>query len=109
MIHLLLGFLCVFLLTKLIQRMLLNRRLPPGPWGLPFIGILPWIHPVTAHLTFTEWSERYGGLMSFWCGPKLVLVLTDLKVMKEALLKQADVFSGRPRSPIAELTHKNHG
>ncbi|XP_074847488.1 cytochrome P450 2K6-like isoform X2 [Carettochelys insculpta] len=42
-------------------------------------------------------------------GPKKMVVLSGYKMMKEALVKQADVFAERPRIPIFEKTAKGHG
>ena len=69
--------------------------MPPGPWGLPFIGVGLKVNNDAPHLTFTEWNKRYGDLISFTMfGFKLVVISSDT-IMKEAFLNRQDHFSGK--------------
>lgn len=70
-------------------------KLPPGPLGLPLVGCIPYIEPTTAHLTLEEWRKKYGNLMSFYMGKTLVVVLANYETIREALIKQGEIFNGR--------------
>lgn len=74
--------------------------MPPGPWGIPILGFLPWVDPNKPHATFTELSHDYGYIYSLRLGELIVVVLSHPTVIKEALSK--DIFTGR--APLW-LTH----
>lgn len=77
-----------------------RRNRPPGPWGLPFIGYLPWLDPEAPYLSLTNLTRKYGSVYSLWMGSVYTVVVTDHKIIKKILAK--DVFSGR--APLY-LTH----
>ncbi|XP_075391590.1 cytochrome P450 1A2 [Tenrec ecaudatus] len=68
---------------------------PPGPWGWPLIG-----HVLTLgknpHLALTRLSQQYGDVMQVCIGSTPVLVLSGLDTIRQALVRQGDVFKGRP-------------
>ena len=69
------AFLFLFLIYK-YSRKALNSNLPPGPWGLPFIGVLPYLgnHP---ERVFSKWSKTYGPIFSAKIGTNFFVVLND--------------------------------
>ncbi|GFT79414.1 cytochrome P450 18a1 [Nephila pilipes] len=72
-----------------------NKKLPPGPWGLPILGYWPFIR--ITHLDFTELSKIYGNVFSFrTVGGRLIIVLNGIKTIKDVLVNRADEFDGRP-------------
>ena len=78
-------------------------RLPPGPWGVPFLGVLPFLGK-KRHITIQKWWEKYGNVYSMYMGSRLVIVINGLEAMKECFVKQADVFSARPDNYFKRLT-----
>ncbi|XP_078662254.1 cytochrome P450 2U1-like [Branchiostoma floridae x Branchiostoma belcheri] len=82
--------------------------LPPGPSGVPGLGVLPSLGP-TPYKALMELSKTYGDVMSLRLGPTLVVVLTGRRAMTEALVKKADFFSDRPPMPLLNLVHKGRG
>ena len=71
-------------------------HLPPMPERpLPFFG-----HAIKLRAdirgVINSWSRRCGHIYSMYVGRQLYVVLGSHDVMKEAFLKQADVFSDRP-------------
>lgn len=76
-------------------------NLPPGPRGLPLLGsaLQTWRASRLAH-QLHEWTNEYGPLYKFYVADKLILVLGDWNTIQEALVKQGDVFSSRPRLEV---------
>lgn len=77
-----------------------NTGLPPGPWGIPILGYLPWVDPKTPYLTFTELSKKYGPIYGLSLGSIYAVVVTEPKVIKHLFFKDATIG----RAPLY-LTH----
>ncbi|XP_077990650.1 cytochrome P450 2U1-like [Glandiceps talaboti] len=71
-------------------------NLPPGPTGWPILGSLPFLAGKQMDITLTELGRKYGDVYSIMFGSYLVVVLNSYDVIKEALVKRADYFNGRP-------------
>jgi len=92
------GPLTVKLLLVLLTLVLLRQTkrpsgMPPGPWGLPFLGYLPFIG-ANPHETYHSLSKKYGPIFSVPLGQEHVVILDDFKLSKDSM--QKDEFSGRP-------------
>lgn len=75
-------------------------RLPPGPYGIPLLGYLPWIDAKFPHITLTNLAKKYGPIYGLRMGSLYTVVLTDPRLVKQAFAK--DAFAGR--APLY-LTH----
>ncbi|GFU01075.1 cytochrome P450 2F3 [Trichonephila clavipes] len=88
----------VKLLQKLVERISVLRKGPPGPVGLPIVGYLPFLGK-EPQKTFWKMKDRYGDIISVYLGPKYTVVLNEYTVMKEvishpyALDRATDQFS----------------
>lgn len=76
------------------------QSLPPGPWGLPIVGFLPFIDRRQPHLTLTRLAKEFGSIYGIGMGSVYAVVLSDHKLVREAFAK--DSFAGR--APLY-LTH----
>lgn len=85
--------LLVLRLAALVREM---RKLPPGPWGPPVVGYLPFLG--VRHKTFLELARNYGALFSARLGNQLTIVLSDYKLIREAFRREE--FTGRPSTPL---------
>ncbi|KFM82750.1 Cytochrome P450 2A3, partial [Stegodyphus mimosarum] len=93
---LLVGVLVIIFTWLIIYFWNSNRKLPPGPWGLPFIGYYPYISD-RPHEDFLKLSKKYGNVFSFrTLGGRLIIILNGTKVIKDVLINRADEFIGRP-------------
>ncbi|PIA50060.1 hypothetical protein AQUCO_01300650v1, partial [Aquilegia coerulea] len=68
--------------------------LPPGPWGLPLIGYLPFLDP-ELHSCFAQLSLKYGPIMKVYLGSKLCIIFSSPDVAKEVLKEQDVNFADR--------------
>ncbi|KAK7108790.1 cytochrome P450 2U1-like [Littorina saxatilis] len=79
-----------------------SSNLPPGPPSLPLIGHLPLLDQ-DPRAQFVTWRRQYGDVFSLYLGSRLVVVLNGYDVIKDALVKHADIFSVRPKMFITDL------
>ncbi|KAG0691872.1 cytochrome P450 [Suillus ampliporus] len=75
--------------------------LPPGPRGLPLLGIIFNV-PVKEHwIKFADWSREYGDLLSGMVLGRQFIVINSVEVAEDLLEKQSALYSDRPRSIMA--------
>jgi len=67
----------------------------PGPPVLPIVGSLPFIEK-HQHLAFTKLAKEYGDIFQIRVFFQNIVVLNGLETIRQALLKQPEVFAGRP-------------
>lgn len=75
--------------------------LPPGPWGLPFLGYAPFLSNRCTYLKYNELARRYGPICSFTQRGNTVILLSDHKLIKTAFdMKQ---ITGRPKDGYMDI------
>ncbi|XP_056647665.1 cytochrome P450 18a1 isoform X3 [Diorhabda sublineata] len=77
-----------------------NYSLPPGPWGIPIFGYLPWMDPKNPYITLTNLSKKYGSIYGLNLGSVYTVVLTNPKTIKSVFSMNATTG----RAPLY-LTH----
>lgn len=96
-------------LAVFVAVLLLSRRLffggrlpplPPGPWGLPLVGFLPFLGK-EFHRTLQGLAATYGPVYQIFLGSKRVVVISDPKLVRRAFSQAA--FSGRPDTELTKL------
>uniref|UniRef100_A0A672IMK3 Uncharacterized protein n=1 Tax=Salarias fasciatus TaxID=181472 RepID=A0A672IMK3_SALFA len=92
---LILGGLIVVLVWLVGLKSRRRWSLPPGPTALPIVGNLLVLDKKAPFKTLLEWSKIYGPVMTVYMGPNRVVVLVGYDTVKEALVDQADDFTGR--------------
>ncbi|KAG8172695.1 hypothetical protein JTE90_001525 [Oedothorax gibbosus] len=89
--------LVVLVVCYYLQAAWRGRNLPPGPYGLPIVGYLPFLSDPLWDLH--KLGEKYGDIFCFKMGSQTVVVLHGVEAIKEALSRPE--FLGRP--PIGPL------
>uniref|UniRef100_A0A8D2DPX5 Cytochrome P450 n=1 Tax=Sciurus vulgaris TaxID=55149 RepID=A0A8D2DPX5_SCIVU len=84
-------------------------HLPPGPWPLPFLGNLLQLQRGGLLSSFLRLREKYGDVFTVYLGPRPVVVLCGTEAIREALVDQAEDFSGRGTLAIIEPIVQGYG
>ncbi|KAB7503276.1 hypothetical protein Anas_05971, partial [Armadillidium nasatum] len=66
---------------------------PPGPWGIPLFGSIPF-NATKVEAQLEDLRKKHGTIFSWRIGPRLFVFLCEPKVIKEAF--QSHIFSDRP-------------
>ncbi|KAI4461068.1 cytochrome p450 [Holotrichia oblita] len=98
--NILMVFFTVLLVIRAIQLARESCHLPPGPWGLPILGSLPFLKG-DLHLYFRDLTHKYGSLISTRLGSQLIVVLSDYKMIRDAFRKEE--FTGRPMTEFTNI------
>ncbi|XP_003943230.1 cytochrome P450 2G1 isoform X4 [Saimiri boliviensis] len=105
-LELLLSCLLIFIAWK---RMNKGGKLPPGPTPIPFLGNLLQVRTHATFQSLMKLREKYGPVFTVYMGPRPVVVLCGHEAVKEALVDQADDFSGRGQLASVERNFQGHG
>ncbi|XP_075278857.1 cytochrome P450 2H1 [Opisthocomus hoazin] len=82
---------------------------PPGPITLPIVGNILQLNPRNLPESLKKLSKKYGPVFTIYLGPQKVVVLYGYDVVKEALIDQADDFSGRGNLPLLKKLFRGTG
>ncbi|KAL3834375.1 hypothetical protein ACJIZ3_009111 [Penstemon smallii] len=82
-----------------IRRTKAHEPLPPGPWGLPIVGYLPFLGNNLLQ-QFTDLATQYGPIFKLRLGSRLCIVIGSQSLTKEILRDQDLIFANRD-APIA--------
>ncbi|XP_017156013.1 cytochrome P450 306a1 [Drosophila miranda] len=58
-------------------------RPPPGPWGLPWLGYLPFLSRRAPHKSLQALARRYGGIYQLRMGSVKAVILSDVTLVRE--------------------------
>ncbi|KAL0409482.1 UNVERIFIED_CONTAM: cytochrome [Sesamum radiatum] len=97
-------FWCLFMLfTKSGNK---TAPTPPGPWGLPIVGFLPFLRP-DMHIQFTELARQYGPIYKLWLGSKLCTVISSPSLIKEIVRDHDTIFANRDSTVAGRICSYN--
>ncbi|XP_047384213.1 cytochrome P450 2B4-like [Sciurus carolinensis] len=84
-------------------------HLPPGPQPLPFLGNLLQLQRGGLLSSFLRLREKYGDVFTVYLGPRPVVVLCGTEAIREALVDQAEDFSGRGKISVTDPIFQGYG
>ena len=85
-----------------IQLNKIDKIAPPGPPSLPIVNTLPFLSNYL-HRELNQLAKKYGNIYQIRVGGKTFIVLNELEIIKEALVKQEDNFNGRANFTLYKL------
>ncbi|KAM6153682.1 cytochrome P450 2G1 [Erethizon dorsatum] len=103
--------LCLSCLIILVAWKRANKggKLPPGPTPIPFLGNLLQVRTDATFQSLMKLHKKYGPVFTVYMGPRPVVVLCGYEALKEALVDQADDFSGRGEIPSIDRNFQGYG
>ena len=81
---------------------------PPGPWGLPFVGYVPFLEQKT-YESMTKLAGKYGDIFSLRMGSQLVVIFNGIDVIHEAFIKRGTTFASKPPLYVVNRAFKGQG
>ena len=90
------------LLFSVFSHVTENPKLPPGPMPLPLIGNMHQMGTQPYH-GLTKPAKKFGKVFRLSVGIHRIVVVNDIEVAREALVKKSTEFAGRPRFYTADL------
>ncbi|XP_057619315.1 cytochrome P450 2B1-like [Chionomys nivalis] len=106
---LLLVLLVSFLLLLVRGHSKARGHLPPGPRPLPLLGNLLQMDRGGLLNSFMQLREKYGDVFTLHLGPRPVVMLCGTEAIREALVDQAEAFSGRGTVAVVEPVVQGYG
>ena len=74
----------IWWLQQILHR---NKRLPPGPIGIPLLGYLPFMNVYHLGESFAKLGRKFGNVFSLKVGTELAVVLDDYDTIVNAFSK----------------------
>nr|AUD09049.1 cytochrome P450 family 2 subfamily B [Neotoma albigula] len=84
-------------------------HLPPGPRPLPLLGNLLQMDRGGFLNSFRRFREKYGDVFTVHLGSRPVVMLYGTEAIREALVDQAEAFSGRATVAVVKPVFKDYG
>ncbi|XP_050392965.2 cytochrome P450 2B4 [Patella vulgata] len=88
------------------------RGIPPGPrFTLPILGDLLSLDrgDGDVRIATRKLRKQYGDIFSVYFGPRLFIFINGYDLIKDALVKRADVFSNRPSMFMNDMINQKKG
>ncbi|XP_019936551.1 cytochrome P450 2J2-like isoform X1 [Paralichthys olivaceus] len=105
------GLLLVSIIALLVVYFLIKKdppNFPPGPPALPLLGNVLSIEAKQPHIYLTKLADVYGNVFCIRLGRHKTVFVSGWKMVKEALVTQADNFVDRPYSPMVNRIYSGN-
>ncbi|KAK7407028.1 hypothetical protein VNO78_08668 [Psophocarpus tetragonolobus] len=96
-----LACICVCIFIQSLLKAIYNKRLPPSPPTLPFIGNIFWLLKSSKNFADLEpvlrsLRSKYGNIVTIHIGSKPSIFITCHEAAHRALVKNGTIFADRP-------------
>nr|GMD14341.1 premnaspirodiene oxygenase [Ipomoea batatas]GME03086.1 premnaspirodiene oxygenase [Ipomoea batatas]GME13787.1 premnaspirodiene oxygenase [Ipomoea batatas]GME13788.1 premnaspirodiene oxygenase [Ipomoea batatas] len=113
--ELLINLFCFLLLLFLVlvareQNKWRGKKLPPGPWRLPFLGSMHHLYGGAASSPLRrlrDLAQKYGPLMHVQLGQVCAVVVSSPDMAKSVLKTHDLAFASRPKMLLADIVSYN--
>ncbi|XP_076820807.1 cytochrome P450 2B1-like [Clavelina lepadiformis] len=85
-----------------------HPNFPPGPRGVPILGVLPWLGG-NPQKVFFDWGQKYGPVLSVRMAGVDTVFLNTYDAINAAFVKQGDNFSGKTTMELFNDVLGNNG
>ena len=82
-----------------------NKKLPPGPKGKPFIGVLTELDTKKMHQQLVDWTHKYGRMFSFKVNGTVSVVISDELEALERLYRSTGLIFLQWRKEVFNNYH----
>ncbi|KAM5297667.1 cytochrome P450 2B11-like isoform 1-T1 [Glossophaga mutica] len=86
-----------------------HGHLPPGPRPLPLLGNFLQMDRRGLLKSFLRLRDKYGDVYTVYLGSRPVVILCGTEAIREALVDQAEAFSGRGKVAIVDQVFQGYG
>ncbi|XP_036264114.1 cytochrome P450 2B11 [Pipistrellus kuhlii] len=86
-----------------------HGHLPPGPRPLPVFGNLLQMDRGGLLKSFQRLRDKYGDVFTVYLGSRPVVILWGTEAIREALVDQAEAFSGRAQIAVVDQVFQGYG
>ncbi|XP_059135687.1 cytochrome P450 2A8 [Peromyscus eremicus] len=104
-----LTFLSIMIIMSVWRQRRLLGKMPPGPTPLPFIGNFLELDTEKFRDSLLKIREQYGPVFTIYLGSRPAVILWGYDAVKEALIDQAEEFSGRGQQAFLDWFFKGYG
>ncbi|PHT31578.1 hypothetical protein CQW23_27915 [Capsicum baccatum] len=80
-----------------------TKKLPPGPWKLPFIGNMHHMAGGVPHRILGDLAKKYGPIMHLQFGEISAVVVSSSELAKQVLKTHDLAFASRPKIIAADI------
>lgn len=89
----------VLIISTIYYYWLKNRDVLPGPKGIPYLGLYPFLRKQNIFKKMDKYKKKYGDMYSFTYAGRLYISLSSIEAIRELHLHKSDCFTERYQGP----------